>query len=100
MPCECAEAHLQCSVMSRYQKAILGGALAGLGLGIALALILNIALIQLTTNRSGQFPPTATPFPSDGRATFLSLVAGLSVGLGRGIMVASLTRENAPPPSS
>jgi len=83
--------------MSRYQKAILGGILAGLGLSIALALIFNIALTQLTTSWSGELP---TPFPSGGLAIFLSLVAGLGVGLGRGIMVASLTHENAPPPSS
>jgi hypothetical protein len=76
--------------MNRQQRAILGGILAGAGLGIALALILNIALTQLTVNWQ---PPT--PFPSKGLATFLSLLAGLGVGLGRGIMVASLTREDA-----
>lgn len=81
--------------MSRHQKAILGGILAGLGLGIALALILNIALTQLSINWAGP-----TPFPSGGLATFLSLLAGIGVGLGRGIMVASLTREDAPPPPS
>jgi hypothetical protein len=81
--------------MSRHQKAILGGILAGLGRGIALALPLNIALTQLSTNWAGP-----TPFPSGGLATFLSLVAGLGVELGRGIMAASITREDAPPPSS
>lgn len=81
--------------MSRYQKAILGGIVAGLGLGIGLALILYIALTQLRVN---WVPPT--PFPSDVLATFLSLVAGVGAGLGCGIMVACLTREDAPPPSS
>lgn len=78
--------------MSRYAQAILGGIIAGLGLGIGLALIVYIALTQLSVNWS---PPT--PFPSNGLATFLSLVAGLGAGLGRGIMVASQTREDAPP---
>ena len=83
--------------MSRHQKAILGGILAGLGLGIALALILNIALTELTLNYSGELP---TPFPNVVLATFLSLVAGVGVGLGRGIMAASLTHEDAAPPLS
>ena len=81
--------------MTRNHKAILGGILAGLGLGIALALILNIALTQLTINFAGGL----TPFPNGGLATFLSLAAGLGAGLGRGIMVASLTREDPPPPT-
>ena len=82
--------------MSRSQKAILGGAIAGLGLGIAIALILYVALTQLTLSWEG----SPTPFPSDVLATFLSLVAGVSVGLGGGIMVASLIHEDVPPPSS
>jgi hypothetical protein len=81
--------------MSRHRKAILSGILAGPGLGIALALILNIAFTQLSINWAGP-----TPFPSGAPATFLSLVAGLGAGLGRGIMAASLTREDAPVPSS
>lgn len=80
--------------MSRHQKAISGGLLAGLGLGTAMALVLHIALAQLTLNRSGN-----TPFPSGGLVTFLSLAAGLGVGLGRGMMAVSLAREDTPPPS-
>jgi|HubBroStandDraft_6_1064221.scaffolds.fasta_scaffold3197149_1 hypothetical protein len=77
--------------MSRQQKAIIGGLLAGLGLGIIMALILNIALTQLNVGWAGP-----SPFPADGLATFLSVLAGLGIGLGGGTMVASLTREDAP----
>ena len=81
--------------MRRHHKAILGGVIAGLGLGTALALILNIALTQLTINWA-----TPTPFPNSVLATFISVAAGVVVGLGAGLMVAALTREDAVTPSS